>query len=106
MMNSNPMKDALKRRKMQGMDVTISIAPADESEKDSDLAPASHEGQESPMAEAMEEQAAPDEMGDLEELTGGMTDHDKQMAMEPGRKPLSLGERARMEALAKMKQGK
>ncbi len=45
-------------------------------------------------------------MGMLDDLTSGMTDHDKHMAMEPGRKPASLGERARMEALAKLKHGK
>lgn len=110
MMNADPMKDALKRRKMQGLDITISIDPA--GEKETDLAPAGEappEAGEAPLEKAMaaqEQDPDQDDMGMLEELTGGMSDYDKEQAMEPGKKPLSLGERARMDAVAKLKQGK
>lgn len=108
MMAMDPMREALKRRKSKGVDITISIDPAESTEKDTDLAPKgeAHEEQEMMMdpEQAMGEGEAPSDMQMIEELVSDMSENDKQMAMAPGAKPGSLGQRARMDALEKLKQ--
>jgi len=109
MMDHSPMKEALKRRKGRGIDITITVDP--QGDKQTDLAPKGEEmGKEGedPMHPEQQDPMHP-EQDDLEmlgELTDDMSDHEKQMSMEPGHKPQSLGGRARMEALAKLKHGK
>lgn len=110
MMNDmDPMKDALKRRKAKGIDITITIDP-DGQGKETDLAPPGEAPEGDLAAEGMPEgqMLSPEQadMQELEELVSDMSEQDKMQAMEPGAKPMSLGQRARMEALGKLKQGK
>lgn len=111
----DPMKDALKRRKQHGVDITITVDKGDDRDKNTDLAPKGEMDPDQDADQGMQPdpdlpqhpEQDPDAAQDmLHEMTAGMTDHDKQMLSAPGHKPLSLGNRARMEALAKMKHGK
>ncbi len=115
MMDLDPMREALKRRKGKGIDITITVDPEGGVEqKDTDLAPKGEalQGEDEGLGKLMPGQEqepqldGEDDLAMLEELTGDMTDYDKQQAMEPGRKPMSLGGRARTDALGRMKQGK
>lgn len=110
------MKEALLKRRSKSLDISLMVngEPVFESEiqaeKSSDLAPKGESkmvpqmqgepnGEES-MAAEMSEQDGGEEMDDLRQaVTGQMSDYEKKDIMS--RKPRSLGERAKLEAMKK-----
>ena len=88
------MKDALKKRKSNGFEISITVEPSEG--KDSDMAPVVKDKEE--MPDSLDGMV--DEMESPEEFPmDGMSDYDKESLM--ARKPKSLVERAAMEAMKK-----
>jgi hypothetical protein len=106
----DPMKEAMKRRRGQGFDITIMVndKPVGD-DKTSDLAPPPAKPEMeavSPLeaeGEVPQELAAEEDPAALDEaMLSGMTDHDKAQAEAP-HKPKSLGDRARMAMMGRLK---
>lgn len=99
MMKLDPMMEALKSRRGKGLELTIMIGPEgaevkqEMEEKKSDLAPKPKMEVEN---EADDMDAGDDDMEGA--LMEGVSDYDKEEMMS-GRKPKSLGDRVRMEAM-------
>jgi len=98
----DPMTDALKRRRGKGLDISILIN-GDEvnmDDKKTDLAP---KGEMPPEGEPAPEEMPPEgEDAEMMEAMGGPMDEEQMAGMTAG-KPRSLGERAKFEAMKKMK---
>ena len=89
------MKDALAKRRGKGFEIKIAIEPMDESK--TDLAPEVKDEAEMPMEAPEVEVESEDEGYPMD----GVSEYEKSSLME--RKPKSLGDRVRMEALKKGK---
>lgn len=98
----DPMKHALAKRRGKGIDLTISISPSKDDEKSSDLAPKGDVPPEPADGEGVAlSPVNPEPHDDMDaQMLGGMSEHD--LHDMKGRKPRSLGERAKQGAMQRM----
>lgn len=110
MMQSHPMKDALKRRMAKGLDITITVGTPEGKKAESDLAPPGDhmdvdDVSGKPPINPMHPDADPMQMDPEEDaalndhMMSDMTPHDHEMMNTRDPSKMSLGQRARMEAM-------
>lgn len=121
-MNPSAMKQAIKQRRGQGLEISILVGPASD-KKETDLAPPGkspegkmpEEGAQAPMPEEMAPMSDPASPMPSQQMSDEISpEHEEEISQhilngsdpseEMNHNPRSLGERAKMALMAKMKQ--